>query len=689
MQSNVNFGAALIKIASRCNLNCDYCYMYQHEDKSWKTQPKVINIKTITKVAERIAEYLKTTNNESFDIIFHGGEPLLFGINNIIEMVHIFKNTLVTDSIITYSIQTNGVLLTPDIISKLFEEGISISVSLDGPKEYNDLHRLDFNGESSFEKVLQGINFLKETNSDLFSGVISVIDPRTNPNILFEFINKLDLPKFDLLLPDATYKNKPFLRDTDPDIYVNWINNAYDVWFNHYSHIPVRWFDAILATRVGIPSDTDVMGFGSVNLLVIETDGSFTDHDVLKITQPQGAHLNLSVFDSSIADVKKHPQIQYHGYLLTQEGISEKCKKCPIVNACGGGSVPHRFDPVNKFDMPSIYCREIFSVMAKSADLLRSSMNEDVHHNQINQLFILNNSKKWRTQIDTLAMNLSIKHNILNYNQEFFSAASLLLKIDNNIPSDYDDKKSDFDIFLDNIRIQIDDSVLSMAYQDIFEIVSKDSEEYQYFKSNRHHIENYLQEYSKILTQSMDLLISDIIICKYKEKKSGIFSFSDDKAPNIIYVSVYENGVPLDLADIADSIIHEYLHQVLFHLDRETPFLNDKEHPRFSAPWRSGLRSANGFLHGTYVFTHLSHFWMNLYNSPYYIDKKKALNNYEKFKSQSIYGISSIYHFSLLTKHGEDLLKYLLNILELENCLSLDELLNHLSSIELPTLPQI
>lgn len=688
MQSNVNFGAALIKIASRCNLNCDYCYMYQHEDQSWKNQPKFVTIETITKIAERILEYLQTHKKKDFDIIFHGGEPLLFGVDNIINMVHIFKNILTLDTNITYAIQTNGVLLNPENISKLFAEGVSISVSLDGPKEYNDLHRLDFNGESSFEKVLQGIKFLKDTNSNLFSGVISVIDPRTNPNLLFEFIDNLDLPKFDLLLPDATHKNKPFLREVNPNIYVDWINDAYDVWFNNYSHIPVRWFDAILATRVGIPSDTDVMGFGSVNLLVIETDGSFTDHDVLKITQPEGARLNLSVYDSSIEDVQNHPQIQYHGHLLTSEGISEKCKKCPIVSACGGGSVPHRFDSINKFNMPSIYCKEIFSVMSKSAKLLRLSINDEIKTVQINQSFILDNSKVWRQQIDNLAVDLSKKYNIQNYNTDSFSAASLLLNIDNNLLLNYKSPKKQPEIFLNSIRIQAEDYIINETYQDIFEIVNLESEDYKYFKKNKHHIEAYLKDYSQELAQSMDLLISDIIICKYKEKKSGIFSFSDDKAPNVIYVSVYDNGTPLDLADITDSIIHEYLHQVLFHLDRETPFLHDKDYPQFTAPWRSGFRSANGFLHGTYVFTHLSHFWKYLYESHSYKNKEKAFNNADKFLKQAIYGISSLYHFSLLTNQGKQLLVYLLNTIQIDNFLSLDELLEHLSSIESPILPQ-
>ena len=29
----------LLKVHSRCNLACDYCYVYQHADQSWRTRP--------------------------------------------------------------------------------------------------------------------------------------------------------------------------------------------------------------------------------------------------------------------------------------------------------------------------------------------------------------------------------------------------------------------------------------------------------------------------------------------------------------------------------------------------------------------------------------------------------------------------------------------------------------------------
>ena len=44
----------LVKIASRCNLACDYCYIYEHADQSWRSQPPFMSDQTRRKLAERI-----------------------------------------------------------------------------------------------------------------------------------------------------------------------------------------------------------------------------------------------------------------------------------------------------------------------------------------------------------------------------------------------------------------------------------------------------------------------------------------------------------------------------------------------------------------------------------------------------------------------------------------------------------
>src|ERR671939_380935 len=48
----------LCKVASRCNLDCDYCYMYHHADQSWRDRPRFMSDETVTAFARNLADYV-------------------------------------------------------------------------------------------------------------------------------------------------------------------------------------------------------------------------------------------------------------------------------------------------------------------------------------------------------------------------------------------------------------------------------------------------------------------------------------------------------------------------------------------------------------------------------------------------------------------------------------------------------
>jgi len=68
----------LLKVASRCNLACDYCYMYEHADQSWRQQPHMFTSETSAAAVKRIGEYVGGRDLQHVSVVFHGGEPLLF-----------------------------------------------------------------------------------------------------------------------------------------------------------------------------------------------------------------------------------------------------------------------------------------------------------------------------------------------------------------------------------------------------------------------------------------------------------------------------------------------------------------------------------------------------------------------------------------------------------------------------------
>ena len=46
----------LLKVSSRCNINCSYCYVYHQGDTSWQRMPKHMSLATVEDVRRQLAK---------------------------------------------------------------------------------------------------------------------------------------------------------------------------------------------------------------------------------------------------------------------------------------------------------------------------------------------------------------------------------------------------------------------------------------------------------------------------------------------------------------------------------------------------------------------------------------------------------------------------------------------------------
>ncbi len=659
LQSPVRFSAALLKVASRCNLNCDYCYVYQHADTSWRGQPKLISDQTVERFAARLDEYVGAMGLDHFSVIFHGGEPLLYTAAGLARIAGLVRGQVRPTCELDFSLQTNGVLLTDEATRVLAQAGIGVSLSLDGPRHVHDRHRLDHASKSTFDATMRALQRLSGEVREIFSGVIAVIDADVPPRELFEFFAPMDLPRLDFLLPDATHAAPPAGRTTDEGRYERWLLEAFEIWFREYPTVPVRWFDAILGSRVGVPSPTDVMGFGSVTLIVVETDGSYTDHDVFKITGDSGAQVGASLFTTSFAEVAESPKLQEHGFRLTMEGLADECKTCPVVESCGGGSVMHRFHPERGLVAPTVYCGEMFRLLGTATRLLRESLPEPAGAGGDRLASsgpdLVAQCARWREETEVRADERAAEE---GFDRAGASAAAILL------PGSYGDavvahsgNVLPLRYWLGSIRIQAGDPRLVEPFRDSIRLLPQDSGEVRHALDSLERVEACLRALDPHLPDAIAALITDVLFVESTvPDEGGIFSFSDDKAPNVLYIAAYAGGEPIAPEDLADSIYHEFRHQVLYHHERGGLLLFDHVHPRFPAPWRPGLRQSGGFLHGTFVFTGLAQYWAALAEADLPgVDRAKARRNAGRAAEQAAHGIRCLREFALLTERGMSL----------------------------------
>lgn len=149
--------SVVVKVASRCNLNCSYCYMYNLGDHTYRNQPKVMGLDVVDSLLHRIKDHCVQNNLERFEIILHGGEPLLAGKDFFQYFKCKTQEILGEVTTPVLGIQTNATLLDEEWCKLLYKLGYAIGVSLDGPKSVNDQFRVDHAGKGSYDNIVKGL----------------------------------------------------------------------------------------------------------------------------------------------------------------------------------------------------------------------------------------------------------------------------------------------------------------------------------------------------------------------------------------------------------------------------------------------------------------------------------------------------------------------------------------------------
>lgn len=351
------FHMFIVKVASRCNLNCDYCYVYQSPDKSWQSKPVFLAESTALLIAKRIQEHVATHALSDVSIVLHGGEPLLAGVDRLAAYAETFRSTVSCPT--QLAIQTNGVLIDARTANLLLRYQFRIGISLDGAREHNDRHRQYHNGSSSYGDVVRAIRLL-QSRADyraLLGGVLVVIDVRNPPRDVLAAIEHLGVGSANLLLPDSNYESAPYRPGDDPISYGKWLAEFFDIWMERYPHIEIPYFEEIMNLMMGGVSESEEIAALSVDFIVIDTNGDIEAVDTLKMVGRAATSLGLNVATHRFDDALEHPAI--YSRMSGFHALCSTCRDCRFLSNCGGGYLPHRYSAANGFVNPSVYCNDL------------------------------------------------------------------------------------------------------------------------------------------------------------------------------------------------------------------------------------------------------------------------------------------------------------------------------------------
>lgn len=359
-----------MKIASRCNINCSYCYMYNAGDMSYIKQPKFISDDVIKIFVDKIIVYCKKNNLTQFDFTLHGGEPLLMSKKkfcNLIDELLRLKNDNINVGI---SVQTNGILIDKEWCDIFKKYNLSVGVSLDGTQQLHDKYRVDKKGEGTYTNVIKGIEILKE--NDVNFGLLSVTNAEIEPKELFEHFVSLGLYT-DFLLIESNYDNHNDYPMGD------WLISMFNLWFNSLDSghsIRIRIFEIICKNILGDNSGIDSLGIAENSILVLETKGELEAVDVLKICGEGFTKTNINIETHNIEDAFSDTLVDV--YYNSGKYLSKKCLACPVQEICGGGYLPHRYSSKNGFNNPSVYCNDLLRLITHIQNTVIDNMPEEL-----------------------------------------------------------------------------------------------------------------------------------------------------------------------------------------------------------------------------------------------------------------------------------------------------------------------
>jgi uncharacterized protein len=157
----------VLMMTTSCNLACRYCYEDREEGcvppKEGGAAAREMSPESLRNGVAYLLDHAGV--NRKVSVTFFGGEPLLRFPLLRTAVGEARRMASVRGKEISFSITTNGTLLTPEIAGFLKENGISVCLSIDGPREIHDRNRPYASGRGSYEDVARGISVLMENKN--------------------------------------------------------------------------------------------------------------------------------------------------------------------------------------------------------------------------------------------------------------------------------------------------------------------------------------------------------------------------------------------------------------------------------------------------------------------------------------------------------------------------------------------
>jgi len=334
-------------VGNQCNLRCRYCFNDPEKAECTTLMEEEVLRSTIATAL--------SAGPESVHFIWHGGEPLLAGLDFFERAVHMQQEQNRHGKTIKNSVQTNGTHLNEKWIAFFKRHRFKISISLDGPNHNRYRHYLS--GKGSYHRVLSSIQNLQAHHINY--GVVAVITPRmkTTPQAFFDFFVAQSIDGFQI-----SPCSWPAEIAISPDEYADFAIGLFEAWLE--PQIRIGPFEDIIASLMGEPPRLCWMA-GTCSMFVgIEPNGDVWP--CCERTLPSEHYRWGNILEANLPAIMQNRQAQEFR-AAEQKCQQSHCMNCQWTFLCRGGCVHHRIIQGGAVDALDPLCRGYQKIFAHIA----------------------------------------------------------------------------------------------------------------------------------------------------------------------------------------------------------------------------------------------------------------------------------------------------------------------------------
>lgn len=367
-------------VGAACNLRCSYCYYLEKKDLSDVKESAVMNVRVLERF---ISDYIEAQTGPLVQFIWHGGEAMMLDIDFYQKVISLQQRYAKGRTIVN-SIQTNGTLLTDRWCRFLKDNNWLVGISIDGPKEIHDVYRKDAVGESSFDRVMEGLRMLQRHGVEWnVMATVNNINVKY-PELFYDFFKEIGCQYLQFTPIVERHTANGCLAKSNEEGVISPQSVTSEAWGDFLCRVFDRWvradvgrvfvqlFDATLANWLGVSPGVCSMGKMCGHAGVIEHNGDVYSCDHFVFPEYRlGNIMNRTVVEI----MQSEAQRKFSAMKISR--LSERCRQCRYLFACNGECPKNRFVPTGDINRPHNYlCEGYFHFFDYSAKYMEFMANE-------------------------------------------------------------------------------------------------------------------------------------------------------------------------------------------------------------------------------------------------------------------------------------------------------------------------